>query len=386
VVSDETMIRRPGPAAGDHAHASSTPAWTPPIDEAQSEAWYDGEDAIVALREYNADREYELPLNVKSFRLGGSRSCEISLPDRGLSAIHCLLERRGRRFLVHDQQSTHGTIHNGRKIEVADLHPGDRFTAVPVTFVALNRELRAQRPLLVELLGTDVAPWSPDRLMIEAARGFGNLLITGEAGCEHDRLARAIHAMSLLRNRPFVECSQVPADRAAQVALIKRAARSTLMLAVTNRMPPLDLTFCSMLFSPDYHVRVVVIAPAHATARRVIPGEHVDQMKHVWIRPIRARTAELPAIFDRLLAERDAPIRLADLTEANRARLLGHEWRGNWSDLRTTADRLTAIARAPGWEVLDWRDRAAVLGIAKSTLHDWYRSLQLTRPLFAGRM
>ncbi|HEX7840619.1 MAG TPA: FHA domain-containing protein [Kofleriaceae bacterium] len=377
------MTRRPGSAdAGDHA--PSTPAWTPPIDETQYEAWFDGEDAIVALREYNADREYELPLHIKSFRLGGSRSCEISLPNRGLSAIHCLLERRGRRFLVHDQQSTHGTIHHGRKIEVAELHPGDRFTAVPVTFVALNQELRAQRPLLVELLGTGVAPWSPDKLMIEAARGFGNLLITGEAGCEHDRLARAIHAMSLRRNRPFVECLQVPADRATQVALIKRAARSTLMLALTNRMPALDPTFCSMLFSPGYHVRVIVTAPSHATARRAILGAQVDQMQHVWIRPIRARAGELPAIFDRLLAERDAPVRFADFTEANRARLLAHDWRGNWSDLRTTADRLTAIARAPGWEALDWRDRAAAIGIAKSTLHDWYRSLLLTRPLFAG--
>lgn len=379
------MIRRPGPAeADDHAHAPSTPAWTPPIDEAQHEAWFDGEDAIVSLREYNADREYELPLPIKSFRLGGSRSCEISLPDRGLSAFHCLLERRGRRFLVHDQQSTHGTIHDGRKTEVAELQPGDRFTAVPVTFVALNRELRMQRPLLVELLGADVATWSPDKLMIEAARGFGNLLITGEAGCEHDRLARAVHAMSLLRNQPFVECLQVPADRASQVALIKRGARSTLMLALTNRMPALDPTFCSMLFSPGYHVRVVVVAPSHATARRAIPGEYVDQMQHVWIRPIRVRAGELFAIFDRLLAERDAPVRLADFTEANRARLLAHEWRGNWSDLRTTADRLTAIARAPGWEALDWRDRAAALGIAKSTLHDWYRSLQLTRPLFTS--
>jgi|SRR5215510_8790195 len=379
------MIRRPGPtAAGDHAHAPSTPAWTPPIDETQHGAWFDGEDAIVALCEYNADREYELPLDVKSFRLGGSRSCEVSLPGRGLSAIHCLLERRGRRFLVHDQQSTHGTIHDGRKIEVADLHPGDRFTAVPVTFVALSREIRTQRPLLIELLGAGAAPWSPDELMIEAARGFGNLLITGEAGCEHDRLARAIHAMSLRRNRPFVECLQVPTDRSSQTALIKRAARSTLMLALTHRMPSLDPTFCSMLFSPGYHVRVIVIAPSHATARRALPGALVDQMQHVGIRPIRVRAAELPAMFDRLLAERGAPVRLADLTEANRARLLVHEWRGNWSDLRTTADRLTAIARAPGWEALDWRDRAAVLGIAKSTLHDWYRSLQLTRPLFAS--
>ena len=373
-----------GAAQTEHASPPSTPPWTPPLDEAQCEPWYEGDDAVVALREYDSDREYDLPLHIQSFRLGGSRSCEVSVPGRGLSAVHCLLERRGSRFLVHDQHSTHGTIDDGRKIQVADLHPGDRFTAVPVTFLVVNQEIRSHRPLLVELLGTDLAPWSPDRLVIEAATGLGHLLLTGEAGCEHDRLARAIHAMSLVRNRPAVECSHVPADRPSQIALIKRASRSSLVLSLAARTPPLDPTFVSMLFSPSYHVRVIAIAPGLAAARRALPGDHVDRMQHVWIRPIAARAGELPILLDRLLAERDAPIRLANLTEANRARLLSHEWRGNWNDVRMTADRLTAIARTPGWEQLDWRDRASALGIAKSTLHDWYRSLQLTRPLFTS--
>src|SRR5881394_3946823 len=102
----------------DRSSSQNTPPWTPPLDEAQCEPWYDGDDAVVALREYNSDQEYDLPLHIKSFRLGGSRSCEVSVPGRGLSAVHCLLERRGSRFLVHDQHSTHGTIHDGRRIQV----------------------------------------------------------------------------------------------------------------------------------------------------------------------------------------------------------------------------------------------------------------------------
>ncbi|TMQ09178.1 MAG: sigma-54-dependent Fis family transcriptional regulator [Deltaproteobacteria bacterium] len=386
------MPRRPSStpptdhAQTDHSSSQSTPPWTPPLDEAQCEPWYDGDDAVVALREYNSDQEYDLPLHIKSFRLGGSRSCEVSVPGRGLSAVHCLLERRGSRFLVHDQHSTHGTIHDGRRIQVADLQPGDRFTAVPVTFLVLNNEIRIHRPLLVELLGTDFAPWSPDRLVIEAAKGLGNLLLTGEAGCEHERLARAIHAMSLLRNRPLIECSHIPAERPSQVGLIKRASRSTFVLSLTSRTPPIEPTFASMLFSPSYHVRVIVIAPSLAVSRRVLPAQNVDQMQHVWIRPIAARARELPAIFDRLLSEGDAPIRLANLTEANRARLLSHAWRGNWEDVRMAANRLTSIARIPDWEELDWRERAIALGIAKSTLYDWYKLLQLTKPLFAKSM
>ena len=50
------------------------------------------------------------------------------------------------------------------------------------------------------------------------------------------------------------------------------------------------------------------------------------------------------------------------------------------------ANRLTSIARIPDWEELDWRERAIALGIAKSTLYDWYKLLQLTKPLFAKSM
>ena len=110
------------------------------------------------------------------------------------------LERRGTRFLVHDQHSTHGTSREGRKIDVADLYPGDCFTATPVTFVALNREMRLHRPLLVELLGTDVAPWSPDKLMIAPSR----MAMSGsrrEREVHHDRMAKRRHRGSGRRYR-----------------------------------------------------------------------------------------------------------------------------------------------------------------------------------------
>lgn len=382
------MISHPAPlepssstTSGEHAHG--TPLRTAPIDESQCEPWYDGEDAIEALGEYDTPREHELSVIAKSFDLGGSSKCAVSVPGCGLSKRHCLLERRGRRFLVHDLDSKNGTIHDGRRIrEATDLNPGDLFTAVPVTFVALNRAMRMHRPLLIELLGTAFAP-SADKLMIEAAKGLGNLLITGEAGCEQDRLAHAIHAMSLVRDRPLVDCAALPADRASQVAIVTGARRSTLVLTLTEKTRAIDSTFRSMLFSRDYRVRVIVIAPGEVIARRVLSRNEVGRMQHVWIRPIAVRVGELPMLLDRLLAERDAPIRHGSLTRANWEGFLGHAWRGNWEELRHAADRLTAIARISDYEQLTWRERAAALGIALTTLYDWHRALKLTMPLFA---
>jgi FHA domain len=316
------MLGHPAPlvpsssaTSGEHAHA--TPLRTATIDESQCEPWYDGEDAIEALGEYDTPREHELSVITKSFDLGGSSRCAVSVPGCGLSKRHCLLERRGMRFLVHDLDSKNGTIHDGRRIrEAIDLNPGDRFTAVPITFVALNRAMRVHRPLLIDLLGTAFAP-SADKLMIEAAKGLGNLLITGEAGCEQGRLAHAIHAMSLVHDRPLVECAALPVDRASQVALVTAASRSTLVLTLTEKTRAVDSTFHSMLFSRNYRIRVIVIAPGEVIARRVLSRDEVGRMQHVWIRPIAVRVGELPMLLDRLLAERDAPIRHGSLTRAS---------------------------------------------------------------------
>ncbi|TMQ08309.1 MAG: hypothetical protein E6J90_40875 [Deltaproteobacteria bacterium] len=368
----------------DRAHAPSTPI-TPALDETLEEPWYDGDDAIVALREYDSEdeqAEHELPLNMKSFRGGASRECEVWVPGRGLSGMHFLLERRGRQLLLHDQHSTHGVVHAGRKTDAIYLSPGDKFTARPMTFVALNHEMRMQRPLLVELLGIDFAPWSPDKLMIEAAKGLGNVLITGETGCEHEQLARAIHAMSLVRNRLLITCTAIPVERDTQTALVKQAARSTLILPLNDKMRGVDPTFASLLFSRAYRVRVIVTASTQALARRLLPREAVDQMQHVWIRPIAVRAGELPTLLDRLLCQRGAPKRFADLTGANQERFRRHPWRKNWEELRVAADRLAAIARTPSWEVLAWRERAAAIGVAKSTLVDWHKTLKLSKPLY----
>jgi transcriptional regulator with AAA-type ATPase domain len=138
-----------------------------------------------------------------------------------------------------------------------------------------------------------------------------------------------------------------------------------------------------MLFSRDCRVRVIAIAPSQAIARRVLSGDEVDRMLHVWIRPIAVRAGELPTLLDRLLAERGAPIRHGSLTQANWERFLGHAWHGNWGDLRQAADRLAAIARISDYERLTWREREAALGIPRSTLHGWHKTLKLTTPLFA---
>lgn len=357
----------------------ATPAQTPPLAAPRRGAWFEGPDVVTALREYDGAFERELPRH-GSFTLGSSRRCDLALPGRDLSAIHCMLERRGTRLRVHDQHSTNGTYFAGRRIDVIDLEPGDVFTPAPVSLFALNDEMRVHRPVIAEILGSGHAT-TPDRLLFDAVKTANHMLLTGEHGSDQDRLAHAIHAVSLRRLEQLVQVSAVPTDRAAQRALVDQAARSTLVLSLETGAPPLDPTFCSLVFSPSFHIRVIAIAASTSVARRALPHELVEQMQHVWVRPLALRVGEIPALLDRLLVERGASFRLADLRDANRDALCRLDWRDNLVGLRLAADRLTAISRVARWEQLDWRERAAAVGMAKSTLYDWFVTCGLSFPL-----
>jgi hypothetical protein len=364
------------------AHAGPrTPARTAPLDETQRDAWFEGPDVVTALRIHDGDLEYELPRKA-AVTLGASRRCDVHVPDRGLSALHCLFERKGGRFRVHDQHSTNGMFFGGRRVETCDVYPGDTFTPAPVTFLAMNEEMRAQRPIIAEIVGTGFS-LSPDQVLVEAVKYAHPLLLTAEPGCDTDRLARAIHAVSLRRTRPLVEIFEVPADRSQQREILKRAARSSLVIDLYRIEAPLDPAFCSMVFSRDHHVRVIALAPSTETARRLLGIQHPERMQHIWVRPLGLRPGDIPDLLDRMLAERASPRRITDLTPRNRDALCAWEWRDNLAGLRVAADRLAAIARVPGWDGLDWRQRAAATSVPKSTLHDWFTTRRLTSPLFA---
>jgi len=153
-----------------------------------------------------------------------------------------------------------------------------------------------------------------------------------------------------------------------------------LMFTINDKTPPVDPTLCAMIFSPDYRVRVIVLSTTESAARAVLPDQNVDQMQHIWIRPIGVRVGDLPSILKRVFSAHSLP--LTSLTRANCEQLHNHEWRGNWRELNEAADRLASISRIADWEGLGWRERARALGIAKSTLHDWYKGLRFTAPLF----
>ena len=63
-----------------------------------------------------------------TWTLGRSRSCDIVLPEPGISRRHAEVSVRGGRCTIRDLASTNGLTVNGLPVSVAALHPGDNVT------------------------------------------------------------------------------------------------------------------------------------------------------------------------------------------------------------------------------------------------------------------
>ena len=357
--------------------AQPTPPVTPPLPGdptplVASQPAYDqrGPWVVTGLREYDGVMEWELPRHIEAFHGGGSSRCEICLPERSLSAMHFLLERRDRSLRLYDLHSRHGVFVMDSPVTTADLRPGSTFTAKPVTFIAMSDAMRRWRPELVEIAG---ARWhhSPDWLMAEAV-GSGHLLITSERGCEQAQLATAIHEMSPRQVRDLIDLDPVTLDRARLIDAVRRASRdaatigTTVLLRLGPRSSRLDETFLDMLYSSAYGIRVIVVASSSDDARNALSDRFVSLCQHILLRPLAYRTDEIDQLLDRRFALRGAfNLRAVDLLNENRAALQRYSWPDNLAELRLIADVLVAHQLKGGWRGAELATR-----IAKTTMQD----------------
>jgi AraC-like DNA-binding protein len=175
-----------------------------------------------------------------------------------------------------------------------------------------------------------------------------------------------------------------PPGRAEQRAVIDQSSRATLVLSITARTPVMDATFVSMLFDPTYHIRIIVIAPSVAKARDVLGDAPVSTMRQVALTSLAQRAGAVPRLLDRMLYERNAPLRFSDMTAANQSALLAQGWQSanapkNMAALRLVADRFSVIA-----ESSSINQAAQRLGVSQSTLQNWFADqLGLSWPLVA---
>jgi hypothetical protein len=352
------------------------------LPDGERGVWFDGPDEVTVLRVDETGHEFELPRNVKMFSIGSAPDCDLSLPREFISGLHCIVERYKGALRVRDQESHNGTYFGGRKLTTFDARPGDTFNCAQVRFLVLSDQMRACLRTLEEIVGSKEEhglpyPITPSGVLATATEG-GNLVITGEPGCDQERLARTIHTISLRRNRPIVELDRIPDDRDGQRAILDRASRTTLVLKLDDASPVIDPTFASMMFSPSYTIRTIVIAPSLTKAHAALGIDSMQVMGHVWLLPLRHRPKAIRPMLDRALVELGATFEASSLTVANQAALAESAWPENLSGLRVAAERLIALQREGSI-----RKAAEALGMSASSLHYWYTQLGLSVPLVA---
>jgi DNA-binding NtrC family response regulator len=198
------------------------------------------------------------------------------------------------------------------------------------------------------------------------------MLLTGEAGCDLDRLARAVHGMTPRRLRSPIELGAIPHDHAARTNLIQQASKTSLILSLDDESEPLPPDVVSKLFDARLGVRFIAIASSPNIARRVLTGAKVGLMQHVPVRPLADRRNEIRKLLDRQFAKRGSCRRVNDLTPENQDALKTYAWPGNFAELREVVDGIIAHAKLGGL-----RPAAESLGISHQKLDRRFRRVGL---------
>lgn len=78
--------------------------------------------------------------NTQRWLVGRQRDCDITIEDNAVSRQHCLIQRRGDRWQIDDQQSRNGTYVNDLAVNMTYLSSGDRVTFgnIDVIFLPLS--------------------------------------------------------------------------------------------------------------------------------------------------------------------------------------------------------------------------------------------------------
>jgi hypothetical protein len=165
-------------------------------------------DVSVLLVEDGDDLVDVVRVGYGAVTVGRALSSTVSIDDPHVSRQHCTLQRDGDALVVHDGGSTNGTWRNGRRVESATLHLGERLTIGRTTLTFAFDSARPSRPAATRCNGL------PDRRALQrhlhawarvVARDAELLLLrsTAAGGTTADAIAHGAAIESLLPIHAF---------------------------------------------------------------------------------------------------------------------------------------------------------------------------------------
>lgn len=329
--------------------------------------------------------------------IGRDASCSLCLRDADVSRRQARLAREATEIVLSDLGSRNGTHVNGAAIQRAALSLGDVVRLGGSVGIVTDRvgPVTELRPGLLAgpLLGAEL---ENARL---AAPSDLPMILEGETGTGKEVVARAIHAWSG-RTGPYlaVNCAALPealaegelfgyrkgaftgADRASP-GLFRSARAGTLLLDEVCDLPlVLQAKLLRVLeqrevlplgeatpVAVDARILVATQEPLREVVqRRQFRQDLLARLEGVTIRlpPLRARVADVPALFSRAFLEQSAgqaPALDAEFVE----RLCLHDWPFNVREVVLLAKRLRVLC---GDRLnLEARDLPAAMSVRAAT-------------------
>jgi transcriptional regulator with PAS, ATPase and Fis domain len=319
-----------------------------------------------------------LPI-LEGFSFGRDPSCLMLLSGDEVSRIHAEVRSEGEHFVLRDNASTNGTFLQGQPVTEARIVPG---SVLRIGMWVGLFELRAVGAAEHTFdLGPGMGGGAALREAMEPARRAAEsnlpIIVCGETGTGKEVAARAIHAWSK-RAGEFcaINCAALPehlvegelfgyrkgaftgAERNSP-GHFRRAHQGSLLLDEINELP---LGTQAKLLRVLQEQQVVplgesqpvpidarIIVAAQASLQQAVHAGKFREDLYMRLRgleldlpPLRARVADIPALFQAFLAKHAAgapPAPEPKLVES----LCLYAWPGNVRELELIARRLLAV-------------------------------------------
>lgn len=144
--------------------------------------------------------------------LGAEPSNGIQILGEGIAPHHARIETRGQDYLLRDQRTPYGTFVNEVRVLESILSHGDIIKIGPTEFHF--EDARKISPLPNELVSKNAAFASTMSRLPSIAQTKFSVLLNGPSGCGKEVVAKALHSLSLRRDRPFVSvnCSALQSN------------------------------------------------------------------------------------------------------------------------------------------------------------------------------
>ncbi len=322
-----------------------------------------------------------------SLTLGSSRSVDVRLEDRAVSAVHCRLQADERGVEVIDLGSKNGVFVGGARVPRARLEPGGSSFVIGRSSVTVRPGWQ-EAPLSSGALPGIVGSSEPMRRVAEEVRRHAGtrapILIQGESGTGKDLVARALHALGRPAG-PYVPLNVGAIAESLADSELFGHRRGAFTGAVSHRQGAFEQAHHGTLFldevaelSPGVQVRLLRVVEdgsvrplgAHTSSHvdvrlvsaswtsltaRVEDGRFRSDLYHrlstvtLELPPLRERRSDIPALSALLLKRLENEVGRKQLAADALGRLVAYDWPGNVRELSSVLYRAAALA--PGREI-----------------------------------